>query len=126
MIGIVFFLVVGLLLIMAGLYNLGAKARRLEQTDEEFFQSQLLIAKQECYKISQPFSRQLAIERERYLHDNMNGSLGYSEWMSKGVESFFKYTVSPKLVDVQRECLIQFGAYPEIIDEVAVTAQEQM
>lgn len=125
MIGIVFFVVIALMLIATGLYNLGTKARQLEQTDEEFFQSQLMLAKQECYKISQPFSQQLAMERQRYFHGHTNEDNGYSEWMSKGVESFFKYTVSPKLVDVQRECLIQHGAYPEIIEEVAVSAESK-
>lgn len=118
-------IVLGLMLIVAGLYNLGMKARKLERTDDVFLQRQLSLAKQECYSISKQFSIQLAKERKMYLNGNSRTNNGYNEWMTKGVERFFRSEISPKLVDAQRECLIQYGAYTEIIDQVASIAQEE-
>jgi len=124
MTGFLIFLVVAVLVSITGLYNLGSKARQLEQTDEDFFQSQLILAKRECYQISKQFAQQLAMERTKYVCDD--GDLVDDDWMNKGVESFFQTTICPKLVVAQRECLIQYGAYPEIIDQVAVNAQEEL
>jgi hypothetical protein len=126
MTGFLIFIVVAVIISITGLYNLGSKARKLEQTDEEFFQSQLILAKQECFEISKQFARQLALERSKYVRKDSDGNLLDDEWMNKGVESFFQTTVCPKLVDVQRECLIQFSAYPEIIDKVASSAQQEL
>ena len=124
MTGFLIFLGVAVLISIKGLYNLGSKARQLEQTDEDFFQSQLILAKRECYQISKQFAQQLAMERTKYVCEN--GDLVGDDWMNKGVESFFQTTICPKLVDAQRECLIQYGAYPEIIDQVALSAQEEL
>lgn len=124
MTGFLIFLII--VVIATGLYNLGSKARRLEKTDEDFFQNQLILAKQQCYQISQQFARQLAMERIKYVREDSEGNLVNDEWMNKGVESFFQTTIVPKLVDVHRECLIQYSAYPEIIDQVASNAQEEL
>ena len=126
MTGFLIFLAIALLIAITGLYNLGSKARQQEQTDEDFFQSQLILAKKECYQISKQFAHQLANERTKYVCDNGDGNLVADDWMNEGVESFFQSTISPKLVDAQRECLIQHGAYPEIIDQVALSAQEKL
>jgi len=125
MTGLLIFLVIGLVVIVAGLYNLGVKARKMEKSDEDFMQNQLQLAKDECYQISERFARQLALERNSYIINSKNNGSGYEEWMTKGVETFFITTVSPKLVDVQRECLIEYSAYPEIIDKVATLAQSK-
>lgn len=126
MTGFFIFLVIAVIISVTGLYNLGSKARRLEQTDEDFFHCQLILAKRECYQISKQFERQLAIERTKYMREDDEDGLLHDDWFNKGVESFFQTTICPKLVDAQRECLIQFGAYPEIIDHVASTAQEEL
>jgi hypothetical protein len=126
MIGLLIFLVIGSIVILTGLYNLGAKARKLEESDDDFLQNQLQLAKNECYHISEQFSRKLARERRSYILNNKNNRSGYEEWMTKGVEIFFNTTVSPKLIDAQRECLIEYGAYPEIIDKVAVLAEMEL
>jgi hypothetical protein len=125
MTGLLIFLIIGLIVIIAGLYNLGIKARKLEESDEDFLQNQLQLAKNECYHISEQFAHQLAIERRNYILKHKHNESGYEEWMTKGVETFFNTTVSPKLIDVQRECLIEYGAYPEIIDKVAALAQQE-
>lgn len=126
MTGFVIFLVLAVIISITGLYNLGSKARKLERSDEEFFHNQLILAKQECFQISKQFARQLALERRKYIREDSEGNLLDDDWMNKGVESFFQTTVCPKLVDVQRECLIQFSAYPEIIDQVASSAQHDI
>jgi len=125
MTGILIFSIVSSVVIATGLYNLGVKAREMDRTDEDFFQLQLQLAKNECYKISEQFAKELASERRTYIHNSAKTGKGYDEWMTKGVETFFNTIVSPKLVDVQRECLIQYSAYPEIIDRVAISAQKE-
>ena len=123
--GLIALIIVGLAVAIAGLYNMGTKARKLERTDQDFLQQQLVLGKKECYRISRQFSRQLAFERKKYINAEKNGNLGYNEWMTKGVDTFFKLKVSPELGKAQRECLVQFSAYPEIIDRVAATAQDE-
>ncbi len=118
-------IIVGLIVAIAGLHSLGNKARKLERTDQDFLQQQLVLGKNECYRISRQFSRQLASERKRYINAETNGDIGYNEWMTKGVDTFFESKVSPRLVNAQRECLIQFSAYTEIIDRVAATAPSE-
>lgn len=125
MTGLIIFIGIGLAVIFTGLYNLGVKARKMEKSDEDFLLSQLYRAKEECYHISEQFAQQLARERKSYLLNNQRNGNGYDEWMTKGVEDFFNTTISPKLVDVQRECLIEYSAYPEIIDKVATTADKE-
>ena len=119
--GLLIFGVLGVVVAGTGLYNLGTKARKLERTDEDFFLNQLEMAKSECYHISKQFAAYLAEERRKYLDSDQNRNTGYHLWMTKGVENFFYSKVSPRLVDVQRECLVQFSAYPEIIDQVAIS-----
>ena len=124
MTGLLIFIGIGLIVIVTGLYNLGKKARKMEESDKDFLQGQLQLAKKECYHISERFARQLADERNSYINGKRNAN-GYEEWMTKGVETFFNTIVSPKLIDVQRECLIQYSAYPEIIDKVATLAEKE-
>lgn len=126
MTGFLIFLVFAVIISITGLYNLGSKARQLEKTDDDFLQSQLVLAKQECYQISKQFARQLAMERTKYIRSDGDGNLLHDDWMDKSVESFFQTKICPKLVDVQRECLIQYSAYPEIIDQVASSAQQEL
>jgi Na+-transporting NADH:ubiquinone oxidoreductase subunit NqrC len=125
MTGILIFSIVGSVVIATGLYNLGVKAREMDRTDDDFFQLQLQLAKKECYQISEQFAQELASERRSYIHRSTITGKGYEEWMTKGVETFFNTVVSPKLVDIHRECLIQYSAYPEIIDRVAVSTQKE-
>ena len=121
MTGLLIFSGVAIMFTITGLLNLGTKARKLEETDESFLLNELNLAKQECYTIAKQYSDELVIERKRYL-DEGNNKGGYSEWITNGVERFFLSKISPKLKDLQRDCLIYFSAYPEIIDQVAKEA----
>lgn len=126
MVGFIMFVTIAAVLIITGLINLGSKAREQEKTDKIFFQEQLILAKEECYKISRQFDKQLAFERKKYGKPDRSGVIIYDDWVNEGIESFFQNTVSPQLLDVQRECLIRSSAYPEIIDKVASMAAKEL
>ncbi|HDO27854.1 MAG TPA: hypothetical protein ENH02_07035 [Bacteroidetes bacterium] len=102
-----------------GLYNLGKKARVQEKTDEDFFRKQLHLAKAQCHEIAWQFSGFLADQRMKYLRKDKHGNLIYDDWYKLGIEPFFHSKVSPRLIDAQRDSLINFGNYVEIIDHVA-------
>jgi len=117
MTGYIIALVVGFA--ATGLYNLGKKARELEQTDEDFFKKQLHLARQQCHEIASQFSHILSEERKKYLRRDEYGNIIYDDWYKFGIEPFFHSKVSPRLIDAQRDFLINYGNYAEIIDNVA-------
>jgi len=123
MTGYLIVLVVGFT--VSGLYNMGRKARKQEQTDEDFFRKQLHLARQQCHEIALQFSDFLCDQRTKYLRKDQYGNLIYDDWFKLGIEPFFHSKVSPRLVDVQRDFLINYGNYTEIIDHVARTGNEK-
>ena len=106
----------------SGLYNLGKKARYMEETDEAFFKRQLQLARQQCHDIATQFSHVLSEQRKKYLRKDENGNFIYDDWYKYGIEPFFHSKVSPRLIDAQRDCLVNYGNYAEIIDNVARSA----
>lgn len=109
----------------SGLYNMGRKARKQEQTDEDFFRKQLHLSRQQCHEIALQFSDFLADQRMKYLRKDRFGNLIYDDWFKFGIEPFFHSKVSPRLIDAQRDCLINFGSYVEIIDKVAKSGNQK-
>jgi len=54
-----------------------------------------------------------------YLRKDEYGNVIYDDWYEFGIEPFFHSKISSRLVDAQRDCLITYGNYAEIIDNVA-------
>ncbi|NOX86370.1 MAG: hypothetical protein GXO86_10485 [Chlorobi bacterium] len=123
MTGYIIVLVVGFA--ASGLYNMGKKARELEQADEDFFRKQLHLARKQCHEIASQFSHFLFEQRKMYLRKDEFGNLIYDDWYKFGVEPFFRSKILPRLIDVQRDCLITHGNYAEIIDNVAKSGRQR-
>lgn len=109
----------------SGLYNMGKKARKQEESDEYFFRKQLYLAKKQCREIAWQFSEFLIMQRKRYLRKDAYGNLIYDDWIKMGIEPFFRRKVIPRLIDAQRDSLIAYGNYTEIIENVVREAQKQ-